>query len=229
MFFCYAQNYKKRWNSQKNSLSLCEIDRVAIMEKYFNTAGPNQPDSQYTLNPLKRIDLAEIELLFEQKKYFVLHAPRQTGKTSMLLALRDYLNAGGKYFCVYANINSIVDCDKVINEICTQFANGVDKFIDSPKYADEFEKKYLRATKSCWLTCFIEDVCRDFENPIVFLLNGIDNLEGDTFLSVIKQLRVGFNERPRRFPQTLIITGEEELNYYNQYGKLFYEKMQLDM
>lgn len=104
---------------------MCEIDRVAIMEKYFNTAGPNQPDSQYTLNLLKRIDLAEIELLFEQKKYFVLHAPRQTGKTSMLLALRDYLNAGGKYFCVYANINSTVDCDKVINEICTQFANGV--------------------------------------------------------------------------------------------------------
>ena len=74
------------------------------MEKYFNTAGPNQPDSQYTLNPLKRIDLAEIELLFEQKKYFVLHAPRQTGKTSCMLALRDYLNREGDYIAVYANV-----------------------------------------------------------------------------------------------------------------------------
>ena len=33
----------------------------------------------------------------------MLHAPRQTGKTSALLVLRDLLNAGGDYRCVYAN------------------------------------------------------------------------------------------------------------------------------
>ena len=38
------------------------------------------------------------------EKYFVLHAPRQTGKTSTLLALRDLLNAEGHYRCVYANV-----------------------------------------------------------------------------------------------------------------------------
>jgi hypothetical protein len=32
-----------------------------------------------------------------QKKYFVFHAPRQTGKTSCMLALRDYLNESGEY------------------------------------------------------------------------------------------------------------------------------------
>ena len=33
----------------------------------------------------------------------VVHAPRQTCKTSILLALQDWLNAEGKYRCLYVN------------------------------------------------------------------------------------------------------------------------------
>ena len=46
--------------------------------------------------------------LIRDKKYFVLHAPRQTGKTSALLALRDLLNDGGQgdFRCVYANVEA---------------------------------------------------------------------------------------------------------------------------
>ena len=61
------------------------------MERFFNTAGPQKPADNYTIDPLKRFDLDEILMLIRQKRYFVLHAPRQTGKTSCMLALRDYL------------------------------------------------------------------------------------------------------------------------------------------
>ena len=38
--------------------------------------------------------------------HFVLHAPRQTGKTSALIALRDLLNSGevGHFRCVDVNV-----------------------------------------------------------------------------------------------------------------------------
>ena len=62
------------------------------MERFFNTAGPNIPEDNYTIDPLSRLDLDDILTLIRQKRYFVLHASRQTGKTSCLLALRDYLN-----------------------------------------------------------------------------------------------------------------------------------------
>ena len=41
-------------------------------------------------------------------KYFVLHAPRQTDKTSALLALRDLLNGGGAgdWRCVYVDVEA---------------------------------------------------------------------------------------------------------------------------
>jgi hypothetical protein len=61
--------------------------------RFFNTAGPVNPAIHYCLPPLERLDLQDVLLLIAQQKYFVLHAPRQTGKTSCLLALRDHLNA----------------------------------------------------------------------------------------------------------------------------------------
>lgn len=44
--------------------------------------------------------------LIRSKAYFVLHAPRQTGKASALPALRDLLNGGtaGEYRCAYINV-----------------------------------------------------------------------------------------------------------------------------
>ena len=60
--------------------------------RFFTTEGPVNPADHYCLPPLARIDMAEIRELIAQKKYFLLHAPRQTGKTSCLLALADLLS-----------------------------------------------------------------------------------------------------------------------------------------
>lgn len=72
--------------------------------RFFNTAGPVQWDRHYCLPPLQRFNLADVLSLIDQQKYFVLHAPRQTGKTSALLALMTYLNQGDKYACLYFNV-----------------------------------------------------------------------------------------------------------------------------
>ena len=60
------------------------------MERFFNTAGPQKPEINYTIDPLSRFDLDDVLLMIRQQRYFVMHAPRQTGKTSCMLALRDY-------------------------------------------------------------------------------------------------------------------------------------------
>ena len=63
-----------------------------------------RPDEHYCIPPLSRLDQGKLLTPIRQKRYFVLHAPRQTGKTSALLALRDLLNGGaeGAYRCVDA-------------------------------------------------------------------------------------------------------------------------------
>ena len=52
----------------------------------FNTAGPVKPAKHYCIPPLERIDLDEVLGLVRDEQYFVLHAPRQTGKTSAATA-----------------------------------------------------------------------------------------------------------------------------------------------
>ena len=62
------------------------------MDKEFNTAGPNKEDLHYMIDPLRRIDYEEVSAMIASQRYFVLHAPRQTGKTTSLLAMVKKIN-----------------------------------------------------------------------------------------------------------------------------------------
>ena len=55
------------------------------MRRRFNTTGPCEPDRHYMIPAERR--LPEAEGLVEQMGYFVVHAPRQTGKTTALRGL----------------------------------------------------------------------------------------------------------------------------------------------
>jgi len=72
--------------------------------KTFNTAGPIRPDEHYHIPPLERWDMDEIRRLIREKRDFILHVPRQTGKTSCLLALMERLNAEADYTALYVNM-----------------------------------------------------------------------------------------------------------------------------
>ena len=54
--------------------------------------------------------------LIEQEKYFILHAPRQTGKTSSLLALMAYLNKQDRFKCLYINIEGVTWDEKIFRK-----------------------------------------------------------------------------------------------------------------
>ena len=68
------------------------------MPKWFNIAGPCQPDIHYMLPPTARFQ--GIEQIIEQRGYFVVHAPRQTGKTTAMLALAQALTVSGRYTAI---------------------------------------------------------------------------------------------------------------------------------
>ena len=73
------------------------------MKKYFNVAGPCVPGEHYMLPAQERCrDIIE---LIEQKQYFVIHAARQTGKTTLLQELTQQINAAGR-FCALLLVRS---------------------------------------------------------------------------------------------------------------------------
>ena len=77
-------------------------------EKYFVTHRyetlPIKPEDHYFVPLSTRLNEQELRQLIEQKKYFILHAPRQTGKTSTMINFAKQLNAEGNYTALYVNI-----------------------------------------------------------------------------------------------------------------------------
>ncbi|MFO5437905.1 MAG: ATP-binding protein [Dolichospermum sp.] len=72
------------------------------MSRWFNIAGPCKLEKHYTISATSR--LPDLSMLIEQESYFVLHAPRQTGKTTAMLALAQQLTATGRYAAVMVSV-----------------------------------------------------------------------------------------------------------------------------
>jgi len=187
------------------------------MERFFNTAGPNIPDDNYTIDPLSRIDLDEIELLIRQKRYFVLHAPRQTGKTSCMLALRDHLNEQGDYIAVYANVEggqaSRNDKATVVKSTIDTLT-GEMRLIMKDDKADKACEAVQNVGTDSMLTQFLSLLCQSLDRPLVLMIDEIDALVGDSLVSILRQLRSGYANRPKAFPQTVILCGVRDVRDY---------------
>ncbi len=74
------------------------------MPRHFNTAGPCLPDIHYMLPP--EVRLPEVRELVDQQAYFILHAPRQIGKTTALMALAQALSEEGRYAAALVSMES---------------------------------------------------------------------------------------------------------------------------
>ena len=188
--------------------------------RHFTTTGPVASADHYCIPPLSRLDLDDVLELVRDKKYFVLHAPRQTGKTSTLLALRELLNSGdaGAYRCVYVNVEAgqaaREDKEAAIRTILGEMADEArltlgDEFLAGIRHAilsDFGPESALRAALSRWATAD--------PKPLVLLIDEIDALVGDALLSVLRQLRAGYARRPDGFPHSVALCGVRDMDDY---------------
>ena len=191
---------------------------MPMAERFFNTSGPVVPADHYSIPPLERFDLDEVLRLIAAKRYFVLHAPRQTGKTSALLALRDLLNERGQHRCVYVNVETAQtargDVGAGIQAVLAEISDRAlielgDGFLD-----ETWERTLSRAGPHSALRQALGRWSLNDPKPLVLLIDEIDALVGDTLISVLRQLRSGYDMRPRAFPQSVILCGVRDVRDY---------------
>lgn len=191
---------------------------MQFTDRFFNTAGPVRADWHYLIDPLTRWEMDDILRLIAQGKYFVLHAPRQTGKTSCLLALMDYLNQEGRYQAVYANIEAAQamrgDIQNSIPTICHQIARSAALYLNDETVADLNRKTLDEGDTPSALTHLLSRWASQSTHPIVLILDEVDALVGDTLISVLRQLRAGYHQRPQAFPLSVILCGVRDVRDY---------------
>ncbi|MEO0455777.1 MAG: AAA-like domain-containing protein [Cyanobacteria bacterium P01_A01_bin.114] len=192
-----------------------------LTDRFFNTAGPVRADWHYLIDPLTRWDMEDILRLIAQGKYFVLHAPRQTGKTSCLLALMDYLNGQGYYQALYVNVEAAQaarnDIDKAMTTLCRAVAYRGRDYLQNSDLLPIVETVLATHDSTGALAEILSRWAAQTERPIVLMLDEVDALVGDTLISLLRQLRAGYTQRPQGFPLSVILCGVRDVRDYRMH------------
>ncbi len=189
------------------------------MTKFFCTAGPVKPNDHYYVPP--KLNNQEIQTLITQKKYFILHAPRQTGKTTAVSELIKKINQENQYTALYVNVEPAQadrnDIKHAMYTILKEFEEYAKAYIPEDKtlsLALAETIKNVETARSSSLKSFLQAWATKSSKPIILFIDEIDSLIGDTLISVLRQLRSGYKLRPDMFPQSLCLIGVRDVRDY---------------
>lgn len=182
------------------------------MPKWFNTAGPCQADIHYMLSPTAR--LPEVTPMIQQRSYFVLHAPRQVGKTTAMLALAQELTASGTYTAVMVSA-----------EVGAAFPDDIgmaeDAMLEAWRRscrawlpADLQPPPWPTARPGAKIGAALEAWAATSPRPVVLFIDEIDALQNEVLIGVLRQIRDGYPKRPQEFPQSLALIGLRDVRDY---------------
>jgi len=182
------------------------------MPRHFNTAGPCKPEWHYMLPPERRIPA--VRGLVDTQSYFVLHAPRQVGKTTALRTLAQHLTTEGRYAAVIVSMETgaafAQDLGAAELAVLAQWRHAADYYLPAelqpPPWPTAAPGARLSAALRAWAT-----VC---PRPLVVFVDEIDALRDEVLISVLRQLRSGYDLRPARFPMSLALIGMRDVRDY---------------
>ncbi|RVX42564.1 AAA domain-containing protein [Nonomuraea polychroma] len=176
--------------------------------RYFNTTGPCHPRVHYVLPSQPR--LPQARQLIGMDRFFVIHAPRQSGKTTLLHSLQHELTKEG------AAVAATISCEAasvagddyeaaeliLLNELRRSTASAPDPWPEAPPGGR------LGAALEAWAA--------QCELPLVLLIDEIDALSGESLKAVLRQLRTGHNNRHNGvpFPNSVVLCGLRDVREY---------------
>jgi hypothetical protein len=179
------------------------------MPRWFNVAGPCNAADHYMLPVMRR--LPNVRRLIERKSYFVLHAPRQVGKTTALRTLANELTAAGQHVAVLLSVevgagfpDDVGAAELAILDAWRGAAqHRLPAELQPPPWPDAAPGWRIGAALQAW--------ARAAPRPLVIFIDKIDALQGQPLVSILRQLRDGYADRPRGFPSALALVDLREV------------------
>ncbi len=184
------------------------------MARFFNTTGPCNPEKHYLLPPEARLVRAQLDRYIGDELYWVLHAPRQTGKTTFLQSWMRKINAEGKAVACYVSV-----------ERCQEFPDAEDALPMICEAIISFAKNFLPVAVVPPLPTvspgsMVDKILGDWAalvapRPLVVLFDEVDVLQDQALVSFLRQLRGGFAMRGiGTFPVSVALVGMRDLRDY---------------
>jgi hypothetical protein len=184
------------------------------MARTFNTAGPCNPADHYMLPPERR--LPRVQELVAQGHYFVVHAPRQSGKTTFFRSIAERLTGEGEVAALVVSCERAQaaggDVDRGVEAILRTIEQRAEKLPPELQPPRVEEARHVGGESA--LAFYLARWAERCPRPLVLFLDEIDALLDATLISVLRQLREGFPERPAHFPAALALIGLRDVRDY---------------
>ena len=181
------------------------------MARRFNTAGPCDADRHYMV-PVER-RLPAMRRLVEGSDYFVVHAPRQTGKTTLLRALATELTEGGRFAALHFSGemgepmgDDYAAAERAVWASLELSARNLPEQLRPPPRVDASPGSLFRANLAAW--------AKACPREVVLFFDEIDALQGESLRTILRQLRAGFVDRPAAFPASVVLCGLRDVRDY---------------
>jgi len=142
----------------------------------------------------------------------VLHAPRQTGKTTFLQSWAREINAGGEAVACYVSIErcqNLPEPEHCMPDLCKAIQEHA-----------EFSNIPFPGLRDAPINSMLSDTLIRFSalvapKPLIMLFDEADALKSDSLISFLRQLRGGFMERGvGKFPVSIALVGMRDLKDY---------------
>ncbi|MDR1166659.1 MAG: ATP-binding protein, partial [Deltaproteobacteria bacterium] len=189
--------------------------------RFFNTTGPCVPTEHYALPSLPR--LGGVDELIDKKLFFVLHAPRQSGKTTYLNALTRAINSGGQFFalnCSLSSLRGIHDANEAMEEVVDQISVALKYSEVDPlkKLAFAFDSEPYMAKAGLKVRRVLSDLCQALDRELVVFFDEADCLHDAPLIRFLTQIRDGYLYRHSpsgdRFPRSIALVGMRDIRDY---------------
>ncbi|MBM4364571.1 MAG: ATP-binding protein [Deltaproteobacteria bacterium] len=180
------------------------------MRRFFNTTGPCDPERHYMLPPESR--LPDLLPLVERAQYFVIHAARQTGKTTAMRALAARLRGKGM-----VALHTTLEASQEEADVAAAEARWISAIAWSAAHLPPGDRPpappgAAPGTRlAAWFQAWASAVA---PRSLVLFLDEADVVTGVPMVNLLRQLRSGFPDRPGGFPASVALVGMRDLRDY---------------
>jgi len=191
-----------------------EFSTLPLMsQKRFNIAGPCNSNEHYMLDPLRNMG-QELMALIEQKDYFVIHAARQSGKTTLLKELARKINAESKLYVLYCSLEGVqqlIEPEKGIPAIVKTIKAALNDHNMPRGFAENADINDITNVLKTSLSAY----CKTLDKPLVIFVDEADCLSNGTLIAFLRQLRYGYIDRGSvPFVHSITLVGMRNLRDY---------------
>jgi hypothetical protein len=158
--------------------------------------------------------------LVRAENYLAVSGPRQSGKTSLLKSLVDAVHAEGWGRAVVLSCES-ADHQFDVTEVDDAERRLVDRWglalrAQAPDLAWPETAELLALGTGTRIAGALTRYAQSVSVPLVVVLDEVDCLARNPFGSMLRQIRDGFQYRPRGFPHSVVLAGMRNLREHDR-------------